>query len=141
MNARGLSTDSDDGLAIVSAILGLLIGLFLLTAAYGHLSAVLPMTDSPSNPASSSLFKLLLPAIILTTTGLLNIVLSRWLWKREPWAQNLALLGNTLALAYLVYLLLRSVPGHPIGLFTAIVASYLLLLTAIRLGLRWPSLT
>ena len=119
---------------------GLLLGLFLLAAAYGHFTAVLPALENAADPLDSSRFYLLLPGLLLVTTGLINIGLCRVLWIGMRWALHLALVSNVLAAMYLAYLLLgQSVPNHPIGMFVAMVSSYIILLVAIRIGLVWPA--
>ena len=118
---------------------GVLLGLFLLGAAYGHFSAVWPVIAGSEAPPNSSRLSLLLPGLLLATIGLINIGLCRHLWAGKRWALHLALVLNVLAGMYLVYLLLsQAVPNHPIGIFVALVSSYLIMLAVIRLGLIWP---
>lgn len=119
---------------------GLLLGIFLLFAAYGHFAAVLPTIESGTGPSGSTRFSLLLPGLFLVTTGLIDIGLCRVLWIGMRWALHLALVFNVIAALYLVYLMLsQSAPNHPIGLFVGLVSSYIILLTAILLGLVWPA--
>lgn len=119
---------------------GLLLGLFLLFAAYGHFTAVWPAIDSGTGSSGSSRFSLLLPGLFLVITGLIDIGLCRVLWIGMRWALHLALVFNVLAAMYLAYLLLsQGAPDHPIGPFVGLVSSYIILLAAIRLGLVWPA--
>jgi|GEM_PF-1754121 len=119
---------------------GLLLGLFLLGAAYGHFAAVWPVIDGSKDPSGSSRLSLLLPGLLLATTGLINIGLCRVLWIGMRWAVNLALVSNVLTAMYFIYLLVsQAAPNHPIGPFVALVSSYIILLVAIRLGLVWPA--
>ncbi len=131
---------SRNSLYSLAAIGGVLLGLFLIAAAYGHLSAVWPSIDSGMSASGNSRFVLLLPGLLLATTGLINIGLCRVLWIGMSWALQLALVSNVLAGAYFTYLLLsQEVPDHPIGHFVAMVSSYIILLGAIRFGLVWPA--
>ena len=119
---------------------GLLLGAFLLLAAYGHFSAVWPAVEAAMGRSEDSRYSLLLPGLLLVFTGLINISLCRALWTGTRWALHLALFFNTLAAMYFVYLLVsQGAPDHPIGPFVAMVSSYLILLGAIRLGLVWPA--
>jgi hypothetical protein len=45
---------------------------------------------------------------------------------------------NSLVLLYLVYLLIRGLPDHPITIFTGVVACNLAVLASTRAGLAWP---
>lgn len=139
-------SDSELTLALASNSLyrvaaggGVVLGVFLLLGGFGHLQAVRPALEQAGSTSDASAFALLLPALMLLTTGLIDIALCRALWRGSAWSLNLALLSNTLATTYLMYLLAQGVPGHPIGLFLALVASFVLLLGVIRLGLVWPA--
>lgn len=142
---KTLAIDVDDqptcnALYRIASVGGLLMGLFLMSAAYGHFVAVWPVIDGSSDSSQSSRLSLLLPGLLLVTTALINIGLCRVLWIGMRWALHLALVFNVLAAMYLIYLLLgQAVPDHPIGPFVALVSSYIILLAAIRLGLVWPA--
>jgi hypothetical protein len=119
---------------------GFLLGFFLLAAAYGHFSAVWPAIESATGSSGGGRFPLLLPGLLLAMTGLINIGLCRVLWIGIRWALQLSLVINLLAAMYFAYLLLGQVaPNHPIGMFVALVSSYIILLAAIRIGLVWPA--
>ncbi len=131
---------SRNSLYNLASVGGVLLGFFLLAAAYGHFAAVWPAIDSEAAASDYSRFALLLPGLILATTGLIDIGLCRVLWIGMNWALQLALVFNALVVMYLVYLLLSpAVADHPIGPFVAMVSSYTILLGAIRIGLVWPA--
>jgi hypothetical protein len=119
----------------LSAVVAVLVGALLLLGAYGHLEAVLPATASEGGAGR---FRLLLPGTVLALGGITNIVLCRLLWTGSRGAQHVALAINSLVLLYLVYLLIRGIPGHPITFFTGVVACHLAVLVSIRAGLAWP---
>ena len=125
---------SRNGLHILAAAGAMLVGVFLLIGAAGHLQAVLPSIRDGSGDNALSL---LLPGLLLAVAGALNVSSCRPLWDGGRLAMNAALAVNVLALIYLVYLLQKGVPGHPVGLFTGIVACYAVLLALTRLGLVW----
>jgi hypothetical protein len=132
---------SRNSLYSLASVGGVLLGFFLLMAAYGHFAAVWPAIDNGMSASGNSRFVLLLPGLILSTTGLINIGLCRVLWIGMGWALQLALVFNGLAAMYLTYLLLnQSAPDHPFGPFVALVSSYLILLGSIRFGLVWPAI-
>lgn len=113
----------------------LLVGGLLVTAAFGHFQAVLPLiNDSPDEVSG---FTLLFPGFVLVATGALSMLCCKALWDGRQWAVNLALAGNTLAFIYLLYLMRQTLPGHPIAIFTGTLACNLLLLALIRVGLVW----
>ena len=122
----------------LASVGGVLLGAFLLAGAYGHFEAVWPMIDSGAD--SKRRIALLLPGTVLLVTGLVNVGLCWTLWIGRHWSLHLALALNSLATIYIGYLLYRGVvPDHPIGIFLALVSSYVLLLGAIRAGLTWPA--
>ncbi|MFK8017120.1 MAG: hypothetical protein AB8G17_16980 [Gammaproteobacteria bacterium] len=118
---------------------GVLLGLFFVAGALGHVAAAWPAVDSSATPPGTRHFAILLPGLILLSTGLLNILLCKSLWSGTAWALQLALVINVIAAAYLAHLLSKGMPGHPIGIFVALVSSHVILLGAIRLGLVWPA--
>ncbi len=121
-----------NSLHTLCAVGAVLVGTFLLMGAYGHLEAVLPIEGDGA-------FALVLPGLILASGGLVNLALCKWLWDGSERALSGALVINALALVYLLYLLAIGVPGHPVAMFTGIVACYWALLLATRLGLVWPA--
>ena len=132
---------SRNSLYSLASVGGTLLGFFLLMAAYGHFAAVWPVIDKGMSASDNNPLVLLSPGLILATTGLINLGLCRALWMGVGWALQLALVFNGLAAMYLTYLLLgQSVPDHPIGIFVALVSSYIILLGAIRIGLVWPAI-
>lgn len=134
-----MKTESRNLLYVLAAIGGAFVGCSLLLGAYGHLAAVLPAIGGEDNASIVRRLALVLPGLFLLVPGVLNFALCRFLWDGKLWSLRLALTGNGLALAYLVYLLWKGVPGHPVGIFLAIIASYVVLLGAIRSGLIWPA--
>ncbi len=123
----------------LAAVGGVLLGLFLLAGASGHFIAVWPSLDSAVTPSLVNRFNLLKPGLILLTTGLINIGVCRGLWMGKNWALQLALGCNVFTMIYFGWLLTKGVPDHPIGVFLASAASYVVLLGAIRVGLVWPA--
>ena len=122
----------------LASVSGVLLGAFLLAGAYGHFAAVWPEVND--GIGSARRIALLFPGTVLLVTGLANIgsCMALWTGKRWPLLPGLAL--NALAMVYLGYLLYQDVaPDHPIGIFLALVASYVLLLGAITAGLTWPA--
>lgn len=129
--------NSLNGLASVG---GVLLGVFLLAGAFGHFASVWSTTDGQFGISSAPPFPLLFPGLLLLLSGSINICLCRALWTGARWALHSALAVNLLTAVYLGYLLDQGVPGHPIGLFLALVSSQILLLAAIRSGLIWPAM-
>lgn len=133
-----MNTNSNNLLYRLAAIGGVLVGIFLLLGAYGHLAAVLPAISSESGGEIVQQFALLLPGLLLFVSGVLNAALCKYLWDEKQWSLQLALLSNVVVLTYLGYLLWKGVPDHPVGMFLAMVASHVVLLGATRVGLVWP---
>lgn len=125
----------------LAAVGGVLIGFFLLAGAYGHYAAVGPVLDGAADPLPNDRFGLLLPVLMLALPGVIDIGVCRAVWAGKQWSLNLAAAANFSAAIYLAYQMLRGIPGHPIGLFLALVSSYTLVLAAIRMGLEWPAST
>ena len=128
--------NADNGLHKLTAVGAVLVGAFLLLGAAGHFRAVLPLIDA--DPDHADAFRLLLPGIILAASGLLSAALCKVLWEGRKRALDVAAGINAAALAYLLYLLWKGVPDHPVALFTGIVACNLVVLAATRFGLVWP---
>ncbi len=118
---------------------GVMLGVFLLAGASGHFVAVWPAFKDAMIASDNSRVAPLLPGLILAATGLTNIGLCKALWSGTRWSLQLALLFNGGTAMYLAYLLSLGVPGHPIGVFLALVSSYFVVLGAIRVGLVWPA--
>jgi hypothetical protein len=134
-----LSPSAGNSLHRLASAGAILLGVFLLAGASGHFAAVWPTLQSGMTASGSGRLALLLPGLMLMTTGLINIALCRALWTGTVWAQQLALLFNGITAVYLAYLLHSGVPDHPIGLFLAVVCSDLIVLGALRMGLVWPA--
>ncbi|MFC6635598.1 hypothetical protein [Microbulbifer taiwanensis] len=133
----GLPRNALYNLAAVAAVF---LSVFLTLGAYGHFAAVWVQMMGEDTAMLRRLL-LMLPGAMLAGTAVLNILLSKPLWQARGFALTVALAGNLLTMAYLVYLLIRGVPGHPIGTFLALEMSYFILLVGIRAGLVWPAVT
>jgi len=123
----------------LAAVGGVLLGLFFVAGALGHFAAAWPAVDGGATASGKSRFAILLPGLILVSAGLVNVGLCKALWSGSAWSLQLALVINVVATAYLAHLLSKGMPGHPIGIFVALVSSHVILLGAIRLGLVWPA--
>ncbi|GMG86269.1 hypothetical protein [Biformimicrobium ophioploci] len=122
----------------LAAVGAVLLGLLLILGARGHFVAVwAQLTDEDTDSLRRVL--LILPGAMLAGTAALNLLLCKPLWQARRYALNLTLAGNLLATAYLIYLMIRGVPGHPIGVFLALEMSYVIFLAGIRAGLVWPA--
>ena len=132
------STDGANRLPRLSAGAAVLVGAFLLLGAFGHVEAVWPRIQGEADAAVPAL-RLLLPAVLLGLGGVTNLALCKLLWDGDARGLLAALFTNSLLLAYLIYLLWRGVPGHPLVTFTSVVASFLVLVAAQRFGLVWPA--
>ncbi|MEM7707369.1 MAG: hypothetical protein AAF358_17555 [Pseudomonadota bacterium] len=122
----------------VASVYGGLLGVFLIAGAFGHFAAIWPTVID--GQGSDRLVGLFFPGVLLLATGLLNSgsCIAFWAGKRR-WLPTV-LLVNTVATIYLGYLLWQGVvPNHPIGLFLALVSSYLVLLGTLWSGLTWPA--
>ncbi len=133
-----LSTPTINWLPRLASAGAALLGIFLLLGAWGHLQAVTDAVFGSGADSTANRLALLLPFAVLAVTGLTNLAIFNPLWNGTTLALHLALASNGLALAYLLYLLVIGIPGHPVGLFTALVVSEWLVLVAVRLGLVWP---
>jgi hypothetical protein len=112
----------------MAAVLAAAVGLFLLLGAFGHLDAVWTLARDWSVES----LLLLLPGAILLVIGLFNLLATGPLWTGRQGVLSIALGLNTGLLAYLVFLLLRGVPGHPLLFFAGLVFALLVLLAASR---------
>ncbi|WP_226704511.1 hypothetical protein [Microbulbifer elongatus] len=122
----------------LAAVGALLLGALLTLGAYGHFIAVWSQITSQDNDFIRRLL-LILPGAMLTGTAVLNILLSKPLWQARGYALSITLASNLLATLYLIYLMIQGVPDHPIGVFLALEMSLVILLVAIRVGLKWPA--
>ena len=127
-----------NGLHVLAAAVAVVLGLFLLAGAGGHLVATWPAL-SGGDLAAGRRILLLLPGLVLLTGAVVNLALCWALWLGRRWAQHAALVCNVGVAVYCGWLLVRGVPEHPIGLFVAMVSSDVVLLGAIRAGLVWPA--
>lgn len=122
----------------LAAIGAVILGLFLTLGAQGHFIAVWPLVTSDGMDLSRRLL-LMLPGVMLAGTAVLNLLLCKPLWQDRRYALHVTLAGNLLTMGYLLYLMIRGVPNHPIGVFLALEVSFVLLLVATRAGLVWPA--
>ncbi|BBM03224.1 hypothetical protein [Microbulbifer sp. GL-2] len=122
----------------LAAIGAVILGLFLTLGAQGHFAAVWPLVTSDGMGLSRRLL-LILPGVMLAGTAVLNFLLCKPLWRERGYVLNVTLAGNLLTMGYLLYLMIRGVPNHPIGVFLALEVSFVLLLVATRAGLVWPA--
>ncbi|AQQ66676.1 hypothetical protein Mag101_02700 [Microbulbifer agarilyticus] len=140
MSAFSATRDSQrNALYNLAAVGAVLLGLLLVLGARGHFVAVWPLLSDDSTGISRRLL-LILPGVMLAGTAALNLLLCKSLWQRRDYAINLTLAANLIAAVYLIYLMVRGVPGHPIGTFLALETSFVILLAGIRFGLVWPAI-
>ena len=121
----------------IAAVWGVLVGALFLAGAGGHVVAIWLDLD---HFMQISTMILLLPSVLLATTGLINIAVCRSVWRAAAISMRVVLVSNFLLAGYLVYLFHYGPVDHPIGFFLALSSCYCLLLAAIQLGLRWPAL-
>ncbi|WP_444893691.1 hypothetical protein ACJJIE_04465 [Microbulbifer sp. TRSA001] len=114
------------------------LGLFFLLGAQGHFVATWPLVTSDGIGLSRRLL-LMLPGVMLAGTAVLNLLLCKPLWQERRYALNVTLAGNLLTMSYLLYLMIRGVPNHPIGTFLALEMSFVMLLVGTRAGMVWPA--
>ncbi len=114
----------------LAALLAAAVGVFLLLGAFGHLDAVWSL----ARDFSVRSLLLLLPGAILLVIGLFNLLSTGPLWMGWNGVVSVALGLNTGLLAYLLFLVVRGVPGHPLLFFTGLVAALLAVLTVSRLA-------
>ncbi|WP_444936050.1 hypothetical protein ACJJIW_18790 [Microbulbifer sp. JMSA004] len=114
------------------------LGLFFLLGAQGHFVATWPFITSDGIGLSRRLL-LMLPGVMLAGTAVLNLLLCKPLWQERRYALNVTLAGNLLTMSYLLYLMIRGVPNHPIGTFLALEMSFVMLLVGTRAGMVWPA--
>ena len=114
-------------LAKLAAVAAVIVGIFLVLGGYGHLEAIL----AEQGDGAGSLTRLASGGVLLIP-GIFNIGLAWFLWQSRSWAYLTALLVTLVAFAYLVYLFITGVPGHPIGLFCGILGAHVGLLLAAR---------
>ena len=138
MSASEVAGESRNGLNALAAAAAVLLGLFLLAGASGHLVATWPAMSN-GDLSTGQRVVLMLPGLILLTGAVVNLGLCWALWSGTRWALHTALACNLGVAVYCGWLLVRGVPEHPIGLFLAVVASDIVLLGAIRIGLVWPA--
>ncbi|WP_444931325.1 hypothetical protein ACJJIF_05965 [Microbulbifer sp. SSSA002] len=122
----------------LAAFGAVILGLFFTLGAQGHFVAIWPVVTSGEMGLSRRLL-LMLPGVMLAGTVVLNLLLCKPLWQERGYALNVALAGNLLVMSYLLYLMIRGVPNHPIGVFLALEMSFVILLAGIRAGLVWPA--
>lgn len=134
-SSQGLQRNALYNLAAAGAVL---LGVLITLGAYGHFVAVWSQITGEDTALLRRLL-LMLPGATLAGTAALNILLSKPLWQARGYALTVTLVGNLLAMLYLIYLMIQGVPDHPIGVFLALEMSFVILLIAIRAGLVWPA--
>ncbi|MEE4173671.1 MAG: hypothetical protein V2I57_05410 [Xanthomonadales bacterium] len=112
----------------LAALAAAAVGVFLLLGSFGHLGATWPMVRETSLAG----LLLLLPGIFLLGLGLFNLLATWGLWKGSPALYSAAVALNGIFLAYLAFLLVSGVPGHPLWFFTLMIGIYCCLLAAVR---------
>ena len=132
-----MAINAHNSLYPISATTGGLLTILLTLGAYGHFAAIwLQLVNSPEAWRSALLA---LPGLMLAATAAINLLLFKPLWQTKHWALWGALTANALTLCYLVWLMWRGVPNHPIGVFLTLQLSYVIMLSATAAGLRWPN--
>ncbi|MBB5210509.1 hypothetical protein [Microbulbifer hydrolyticus] len=122
----------------VAAVGAVLLAALLILGAHGHFVAVWAQIMD-GDAAMQRRLLLMLPGAMLAGTAVLNIFLSKSLWQERGYALSITLTANLVAMTYLVYLLVRGVADHPIGVFLTLEMSLVILLAGIRAGLVWPA--
>ena len=112
----------------VTALAAAAVGVFLLLGSFGHLGATWPMVRGTSLAG----LLLLLPGLFLLGLGLFNLLATWGLWKGSRPLYSAAVALNGIFLAYLAFLLVSGVPGHPLWFFTAMMGIYCGLLAVVR---------
>lgn len=134
-SSPGLQQNALYKLAAAGAVL---LSVLLTLGANGHFVAIWAQVMSEDTALPRRLL-LMLPGAMLAGTAALNILFSKPLWQARGYALTATLVGNLLTMLYLIYLMIRGVPDHPIGIFLALETSYVMLLMGIRTGLVWPA--
>jgi hypothetical protein len=112
----------------VTAFVAAAVGVFLLLGSFGHLGATWPMVQGTSLAG----MLLLLPGVFLLGLGLFNLLATWGLWKGSRPLYSAAVALNGIFLAYLAFLLLSGLPGHPLWFFTLMMGIYCSLLAVVR---------
>lgn len=114
----------------LTALVAAAVGVFLLLGSFGHLGA----TWSLVRGTSLAGMLLLLPGIFLLGLGLFNLFATWGLWKGSRPLYSVAVALNGIFLAYLAFLLLSGLPGHPLWFFIAMMGLYCGLLAVVRVA-------
>lgn len=112
----------------LAALAAAAVGVFLLLGSFGHLGATWPLVQNTSVAG----WLLLLPGVFLLLLGLFNLLATWGLWKGSPALYSTAMALNGIFLAYLAFLLVSGLPGHPLWFFTLMMGIYCCLLAAVR---------
>jgi hypothetical protein len=113
----------------LTALAAAAVGIFLLLGSFGHLGATWPLVKETSVAG----LLLLLPGIFLLGLGLFNLFATWGLWKGSQPLYSTAVGLNGIFLAYLAFLLLSGLPGHPLWFFILMMGIYCGLLAVVRL--------
>ncbi|GAB2877209.1 hypothetical protein ACCI51_19080 [Microbulbifer echini] len=136
--SRSTRSSQRNALYRLAAIAAVILGLFLTLGAQGHFVAIWPLVTSDGMGLSRGSL-LMLPGVMLAGTAVLNFLFCKPLWQERGYGLNVTLAGNLVTTSYLLYLMIRGVPNHPIGIFLALEMSFVLLLVGTRAGLVWPA--
>jgi hypothetical protein len=118
----------------ITALVAAAVGVFLLLGSFGHLGATWALVQGTSLAG----LILLLPGIFLLGLGLFNLAATWGLWKGSRPLYSTAVALNGIFLAYLAFLLLSGLPGHPLLFFILMMGIYCSLLAVVRLTGRAP---
>lgn len=118
----------------ITALAAAVVGIFLLLGSFGHLGATWALVQGTSLAG----LLLLLPGVFLLGLGLFNLAATWGLWKGSRPLYSIAVALNGIFLAYLAFLFLSGLPGHPLWFFILMMGIYCSLLAVVRLAGRPP---
>lgn len=78
----------------------------------GHLIAIIAVALEQHNPFDFHLISLIATGGILLYPGLLNLGISKWIGRGNPWAFAMSAFATASILIYLVLLLFESIPAE-----------------------------
>jgi hypothetical protein len=125
-----------------AAIFAVIVGMFLLLAGWGHLSAILE--TRAGQPFDYHYVSLLTTSGILMFPGIVAIATSYWLWQGKVWAYVSCLLSASALMLYLILLVYMKaqVPnnataaGDEVYAATGLAAAYLVVMLSVLLWLH-----
>jgi len=82
----------------------------MMIGGVGHLVAIVSVAISQNKPYDFRLVSLIATGGILAYPGMVNLALSRWIWRGREWAFGVSALCTIPLLAYLVLLLFARIP-------------------------------